>query len=366
MKLHLSAFAAFVPTSLLPALPSMSLVVALAALEACGGSSAAPPATAASPAAAAPAAAPAAAKTTSAVPPRVKGQNPFAGVKLYVNNYSNAAQQAQDWESSRPADAKLIAKIAAQPTAWWMGEWSKDVQIAAKNLGNATSSEGTVPLVVLYNVPNRDCGQYSKGGSVSNEAYSKWIREFAKGAGSNRFIVVLEPDALGLMTKCLSPADQKARMAMMKDAVEVLEATPGVSVYIDAGNAKWAPAADMAKRLQGAGIDEADGFALNVSNYIANEPTIEYGHAISALLGGKHFIVDTGRNGNGATADAEWCNPDGRAIGVAPTTNTGDPLVDAFMWVKPPGESDGTCHGGPKAGDFWPELALGLAKRAKW
>jgi endoglucanase len=370
MKLHLSAFAPFAPTSLLstlPALPAISLVVALAALEACGGSSEAPPATAASPAAAAaPAAAPAAAKTTSAVPPRVKGQNPFAGVKLYVNNYSNAAQQAQDWESSRPADAKLIAKIAAQPTAWWMGEWSKDVQIASKNLGNATSSEGTVPVVVLYNVPNRDCGQYSKGGSVSNEAYSKWIREFAKGAGSNRFIVVLEPDALGLMTKCLSPADQKARMAMMKDAVEVLEATPGVSVYIDAGNAKWAPAADMAKRLQGAGVDEADGFALNVSNYIANEPTLEYGHAISALLGGKHFIVDTGRNGNGATADAEWCNPDGRAIGVAPTTNTGDPLVDAFMWIKPPGESDGTCHGGPKAGDFWPELALGLAKRAKW
>ncbi len=297
---------------------------------------------------------------------RVKGQNPFAGVRFYINAYSQAAQLAQEWEKGRPDDAKLIAKIAAQPVAWWMGEWSKDIEIAAHNLGSATHSDGTVPVVVLYNVPNRDCGQYSAGGSVSPEAYGKWIRQFAKGAGPYRFIAVLEPDALGLMTKCLSPADQKARLTMIHDAVDVLEATPGVAVYIDAGNAKWAPAADMAKRLQGAGIADADGFALNVSNYIANEPTIAYGHAISAALGGKHFIVDTGRNGNGATADAEWCNPEGRAIGLAPTTNTGDPLVDAFFWIKPPGESDGTCHGGPKAGEFFPELALGLAKRAKW
>jgi len=344
-------------------------VVSVALLPtACGSSDQVPPA------ARAPVATPAVTSSPAATPPpaaaeppaRVKGQNPFAGVRFYINAYSQAAQLAQEWEKGRPEDAKLIAKIAAQPAAWWMGEWSKDIEIAAHNLGSATHSDGTVPVVVLYNVPNRDCGQYSAGGSVSPEAYGKWIRQFAKGAGSYRFIVVLEPDALGLMTKCLSPADQKARLTMIHDAVDVLEATPGVAVYIDAGNAKWAPAADMAKRLQGAGIADADGFALNVSNYIANEPTIAYGHAISSALGGKHFIVDTGRNGNGATADAEWCNPEGRAIGLAPTTNTGDPLVDAFFWIKPPGESDGTCHGGPKAGEFFPELALGLAKRAKW
>ncbi len=315
---------------------------------------------------AAPAVGPVASAAPAAAPARVKGQNPFVGARFYINAYSQAAQQVQEWEKDRPADAKFLAKIAAQPTAWWMGEWSKDVETAAHNLGNATNSEGTVPVVVLYNVPNRDCGQYSKGGSVSADAYGKWIHQFAKGAGSFRFIVILEPDALALMTKCLSPADQKARMAMIHDAVNVLEATPGVSVYIDAGNAKWVPAPAMAKRLEGAGIADADGFALNVSNYIANDETLTYGHAISALLGGKHFIIDTGRNGNGATADAEWCNPDGRAVGVPPTANTGDPLVDAFFWVKPPGESDGTCHGGPKAGDFFPELALGLAKRAKW
>jgi endoglucanase len=298
--------------------------------------------------------------------PRVKGQNPFSGVRFYINEYNLAAQQVQTWSSSRPADAKLIDKIAKQPVAVWMGEWTGDIKAAAYNLGSVANRDNLVPVVVLYNVPNRDCGQYSAGGSKSPDAYIKWIKEFAAGAGANHFIAVLEPDALGLLTKCLSPADQKARLAMIKSAVDILEATPGIAVYIDAGNAKWLPAPEMAQRLMDAGIAKADGFALNVSNYIATEPTIAYGHAISSAVGGKHFIVDTGRNGNGGTADAQWCNPDGRAVGAPPTTNTGDPLVDAFFWVKPPGESDGTCNGGPKAGEFFAEHALEMIKRAKW
>ncbi|MDP9149642.1 MAG: glycoside hydrolase family 6 protein [Myxococcota bacterium] len=303
---------------------------------------------------------------TPAMVKRTKGQSPFAGIRLYVNDYGQAAQQARSWAKTRPDDAKLIAKIGDQPSGWWMGEWSGDIETAVHALGNATSSAGTVPVIVAYNVPNRDCGQYSAGGSVSAEAYHAWIRQFAKGANGYRLIVVLEPDALGLMTKCLSPADQKARLEMIHDAVNVLEATPGTAVYIDAGNANWTPPKEMAKRLLGAGVADADGFALNVSNYIATDKTIAYGHAIAAAIGAKHFIVDTGRNGNGATGDSQWCNPDGRALGSPPTTETGDPLIDAFFWVKPPGESDGTCNGGPKAGQFWPEMALGLSKRAKW
>lgn len=59
-----------------------------------------------------------------------------------------------------------------------------------------------------------------------------------------------------------------------------------------------------------------------------------------------------------------WCNPQGRAIGNLPTTQTGHSLADAFVWVKVPGESDGTCNGGPAAGQWWGEYALGLAKRS--
>jgi Cellobiohydrolase A (1,4-beta-cellobiosidase A) len=91
---------------------------------------------------------------------------------------------------------------------------------------------------------------------------------------------------------------------------------------------------------------------------------ITYGTAISSSVGGKHFVIDTSRNGLGATADSQWCNPDGRALGTAATTTTGNSLVDAFLWLKRPGESDGTCNGGPNAGGWWADYALGLAQRS--
>jgi len=55
-------------------------------------------------------------------------------------------------------------------------------------------------------------------------------------------------------------------------------------------------------------------------------------------------IVDTGRNGvTGLRKEwGNWCNVNGAGFGVRPTDSTGDSLVDAFVWVKPGGESDGT------------------------
>jgi endoglucanase len=80
------------------------------------------------------------------------------------------------------------------------------------------------------------------------------------------------------------------------------------------------------------------------------------------MVGNAHFVIDTSRNGTGYAPEYEWCNPPGRKIGTFPTTDTGDPLIDAFLWLKRPGESDGACNGGPKAGVFWTERAIELAK----
>jgi cellulose 1,4-beta-cellobiosidase len=41
-----------------------------------------------------------------------------------------------------------------------------------------------------------------------------------------------------------------------------------------------------------------------------------------------------------------WCNQAGAGIGARPTANTGITGVDAFVWVKPPGESDGVSQAG--------------------
>jgi endoglucanase len=117
----------------------------------------------------------------------------------------------------------------------------------------------------------------------------------------------------------------------------------------------------MAARLRRAAISQADGFSLNVSNFISTADNIRYGEQLSALMGSKHFIIDTSRNGAGGN-NGEWCNPRGRALGQLPTTRTGNALVDGFLWIKQPGESDGACNGGPKAGGWWSEYALELAR----
>ncbi|CAE7153815.1 cel3, partial [Symbiodinium necroappetens] len=57
-----------------------------------------------------------------------------------------------------------------------------------------------------------------------------------------------------------------------------------------------------------------------------------------------HMIIDTGRNGvAGMRTDcANWCNIRGAGVGLAATTNTAKPsVVDAYFWLKTPGESDG-------------------------
>ncbi|HVX41628.1 MAG TPA: glycoside hydrolase family 6 protein [Gemmatimonadaceae bacterium] len=282
-------------------------------------------------------------------------------VRLFVNQGSPAARQADAWKSSRPADAAKMRYIAQQPVATWLGNWTSNVRNAVNGLVSQASSQGAVPVLVAYDIPDRDCGSYSAGGAGDAATYSKWIRDFANGLSGRKAIVVLEPDAVA-QSSCLSSAARDVRFSMLRNAVSTLKQA-GAYVYLDAGNAHWVSATEMASRLRQAGIEQADGFSLNVSNFFSTADNVAYGNSLSRLLGGKHYVIDTGRNGVGGTADRQWCNPGGQALGVAPTTQTGMSSVDAFLWIKQPGESDGTCNGGPKAGQWWPEYALGLAQR---
>jgi endoglucanase len=303
---------------------------------------------------------------------RDKGQSPFHDAYFALDPESNARRTANNWRASRPADAAAMDKLAGQPSAAWMGNWYPNIELAVKTYVRSRTGAGSLPVMVLYNLPFRDCGLYSKGGAGSVAGYHKWIDAVAEGIGSRHAVVVLEPDGLPQMTDCLDAHRREERVAMIRYAIDKLVALGGTAVYVDAGHSAWVPADEMAARLRAAGIDHADGFSLNVSNYQRTEDVLAYGRAISALTGGKHFIIDTGRNGNGPPTgfapkdERNWCNPDGRALGAPPTTNTGDPLCDAFFWIKPPGESDGTCNKGPAAGNWWPDKALEMAKNAKW
>lgn len=295
--------------------------------------------------------------------PAAARANPMAGASFWVDPDSRPRQQVNAWRQSRPADAQQMEKIASQPQAIWLGDWNADPYRAAHEVTTRIAGAGALPVFVLYNIPARDCGLYSAGGAGSDAAYLKWIQEVARGIGSRKAVVVLEPDAVAGLD-CMSVADQDRRLTLLRQAVSTLTASGQVAVYIDAGNARWHSAEKIADRLKRAGVEQATGFALNVSNFLTNDESVRYGTAVSDLVGGRHFVVDTSRNGAGPTADLQWCNPVGRALGTRPTMNTGHARVDAFLWIKAPGESDGTCNGGPGAGQWWAEYALGLAQRA--
>lgn len=287
--------------------------------------------------------------------------NPFAGKRLYVDPNSPARRQAETWKRSRPVDAALIQQIADQPTAKWFGDWVTNVGREVNQAVTTMTRAGALPVFVAYRIPDRDCGSFSAGGAQNADAYREWIKDFARGIGGRAAIVILEPDALAGMD-CLDARRQQERTTLIREAVSTLKAQRA-SIYIDAGHARWQTPATMVGRLRAAGVAAADGFALNVSNFQDTRANIAYGEQIARQVGGKHFIIDTSRNGVPATT-AEWCNPQGRALGIAPTTHTGHPLVDAFLWVKVPGESDGTCRGGPAAGRWWVTYALELSRLA--
>lgn len=291
--------------------------------------------------------------------------SPLRDARLWVDPNSNAARQAAEWRSSRPEDAAEMDKLAAQAQAVWFGDWNPEPFRWVREVTTRIRGEGALPIYVLYNIPQRDCGLYSAGGANSAAEYSQWIGDITRAIGSEPAAVVLEPDALAGMD-CLSASDQRARLEMIHAAVRKLKSTGRIAVYIDAGNPRWHDAAAIAERLRDAGIGDADGFSLNVSNFLTNDENVRYGEAVSSLVGGKHYVIDTSRNGQGPTADLDWCNPEGRGLGTKPTVRTGHPLVDAFLWIKSPGESDGECKGAPTAGVWWADYALKLLRNAPW
>ncbi|PPK98004.1 putative xylan-binding protein with Ca-dependent carbohydrate-binding module [Kineococcus xinjiangensis] len=299
------------------------------------------------------------------VPEPVSG-NPFAGARGYVDPASSARRAADARRSWDPAGAAALDKIASGPSATWFGDWIPASTLASQvsaRVGTETSA-GALPVLVAYAIPHRDCGLYSAGGVADAGAYREWIRQLAAGIAGRRAVVVLEPDALAQMQDCLSPADQQARMALLAEAVGILAASPATAVYLDAGGPGWIAADVMAARLRSAGVTQARGFSLNVSNFATDASTLAYGEDLSTRLGGKTFLVDTSRNGRGP--GDTWCNPTGRGLGQRFTTATGSARADAFTWIKRPGESDGTCNGGPTAGTFWTDYAIGLGQRASF
>lgn len=277
--------------------------------------------------------------------------------------YVDPDSSAKRWAAANPGDGRapaINAFIANTPMARWFGSWSGTIGTATGAYVGAANNGDKLPILVAYNIYNRDyCGGHSAGGAASPSAYATWIAQFAGGIANRPAVVILEPDSLGDYG-CMTQAQIDEREGMLTGALaQFNRQAPNTWVYLDAGNPGWADPATMARRLHEAGLRQAHGFSLNVSNYFTTVENTAYGNAVNSELNARYgytkpFVVDTSRNGNGS--NGQWCNPSGRRIGT-PTQMGGG--AEMLLWTKTPGESDGNCGvgAGSSAGEFLPEAA---------
>jgi endoglucanase len=191
-------------------------------------------------------------------------------------------------------DAALIAGELLTPQADWFTKGTPaEVRQQVAQIVVRDNALRTVPVLVIYNVPGRDCSQYSSGGAGSDSAYQAWIDGFVQGLGSGKAVVVIEPDGLAnLPSDCPAayPGQDIAaltagRIADIRYAGESVEShDPNAVVYLDAGNSAWHSVGDIADRLTQAGVNDVQGLALNVSNYQYTANSDFYGTWVADCL----------------------------------------------------------------------------------
>ncbi|GMF53391.1 unnamed protein product [Phytophthora fragariaefolia] len=224
-------------------------------------------------------------------------------------------------------------------------------------------SEDTRLSIVVYGIPNKDCAAgLSSGGSVkSTSDYQTFLKDLTDAIGERKVLYVVEPDALGLLTQDGGCGSSAGYLDNLKVAVSALSANANAELYVDVGY--WMLAygdsagkvATVMKELGSSG--RVKGVTINTSNYRSTDECAGYCKNFQTAMVSSDMscIIDTSRNYNGSPT-SDWCNVPTAGIGKPPTAETGVSNLDYFMWIKPPGESDGECAtGGTAAGTFYQE-----------
>ncbi len=324
--------------------------------------------------------------------------NPFAGAQLYVNpDYVSEVESSVALDA---ADAAQLAKMESFSTAIWLDSISK-VASVGKVLDDAAQQQAAtqkpvVTVFVIYDLPNRDCAAAASNGELSvadgglatyKSQYIDQIAAQLSAHAGQRIVAVVEPDSLPNIATNLSIPKCAASEAAYRDGVAYAInklAAPNVSLYLDAAHAGWLGWPDNMTKIAtifqevltaAGGVDKIRGFATNSANYTELHEVPElydyqsnpchdeltYVQKLTGALAAvgiknKGFIIDTSRNGRGGIRQqwGSWCNVKGAGIGERPVA---DPAsgIDAYYWVKPPGESDGSSD--PTAPRFDPSCA---------
>ncbi|KAH8652054.1 1, 4-beta cellobiohydrolase [Xylariales sp. PMI_506] len=325
--------------------------------------------------------------------------NPFTGVTQWANAYYASEVSAY----AVPTLGAKAAAVAEVPS--FMDTYSKValMETTLADIRTANQAGGNnAGIFVVYDLPDRDCaaaasnGEYSiaDNGVQNYYNYIDAIVSVIKEYSDIRIILVIEPDSLANMVTNLSVAKcanaQGAYLTCINYALKSLN-LPNVAMYIDAGHAGWLgwaanlpPAAQLFAQvyLNASSPAALRGLATNVANYnawsISSPPSYTSGdsnydeqlyvHALQPLLVAQgwtspYFITDQSRSGKqptGQLAWGDWCNQIGTGFGTRPSSNTGDSLLDAFVWVKPGGECDGTSDTSSARYDYHCGLADAL------
>jgi len=289
---------------------------------------------------------------------------PGVGTTIVAPDESKAAKAAAAGTLS--GDEQSAAEyLAVQPTAYWLTpeiDPVGEVGTRILNLAAEAREQNAAVAVVVYGLPERDCSSEHSAGGLDDADYDTWTGQIGEALASLKDlqkIVILEPDSLAQAPDC---GNVDERVVQLRQAVDRI-AGAGTWIYLDGGHSNWRTAEDQAALI--ARVERGTtvrGFAVNVSNYNTTSDEFAYAHEIAGVLGHGHAIVDTSRNGAGPDG-AVWCNPSGRLTGDSGGTY-GDDVVDTNLWVKPPGESDGECNGGPVAGAWWPAGSVELTRDA--
>lgn len=318
--------------------------------------------------------------------------SPFEGADLFVDPGYVAKVEAA--AKADKANAALIRKVAAYPTAVWLDSIAAVPNVrktleAAQKQGDESGKPVLVTFVV-YDLPNRDCSAKASAGEleVDKAGEQRYKSEFIDAIAAQfaaypklRIVAIVEPDSLGnLATNLGVPKCAASEQAYRNSIAYALSklSMAHVSLYLDAAHAGWLGWEGNRQRIakifkevlmKAGGLDKVRGFATNVSNYntIAGadgkklgppNPCPDEGTYVKKLsealenegVLGKKFIIDTARNGRVVRSTwGSWCNIKGAGLGPRPQVSP-MPLVDAYLWVKPPGESDGISD--PKAARF--------------
>jgi endoglucanase len=112
-----------------------------------------------------------------------------------------AKQQIADLTSlGDKTSAGLIRDMIQTPQAvWFTAGTPKTVLQDVRLTVQRAAAKKTVPVLVAYNIPFRDCAQFSAGGATTVAEYLAWIDAFASGIGNHEAIIILEPDGLGII-----------------------------------------------------------------------------------------------------------------------------------------------------------------------